>query len=217
MPRIGALIIGQSPRPELVEPLRSRLPGAEIVEMGALDRLEKHAIPRKEAYCYPLSTRLRDGSEVILEEKDLTVHLQKSLEELEAKGVTATVLLCAASFAELRSTRPLIKPFATTKSFLKAVGIHHLLVICPFEEQCPASEEKWRAAGFNTQVQLDPGGSGLAAQVTAVLERQPQMQAVVFDYVGYPGNRVLDLQSICSLPVIDLGQLSVSLVATLYS
>ena len=37
--QIGALLIGQSPRPDLVKPLAALLPDWEIIQAGALDGL----------------------------------------------------------------------------------------------------------------------------------------------------------------------------------
>lgn len=214
--KIGALVIGQSPRPDLTDPLRGAFVGAEIIEVGALDQWSEGVPPAQSTYHSPLSTRLRNGREVVLEEDHLTTHLQASLDQLEANGVSASVLLCAGAFADLKNTRPLIKPFATTKHFLGAVGLHHLLVICPFAEQCRACEAKWKSAGFDVHVQADPGNSYLEQEIAAFLKHHSQTQAIILDYVGYPATRVLALQKNCALPIVDLGQLSIVLASTLY-
>jgi len=67
---IGAITIGQSPRPDLLARLRSHLQadGVTVVEMGALDALSVADLPGPAAGGYPLTTRLRDGSAVTVDE-----------------------------------------------------------------------------------------------------------------------------------------------------
>ncbi|NIR94761.1 MAG: AroM family protein, partial [Gammaproteobacteria bacterium] len=72
---------------------------------------------------YPLSTRLRDGSLVLVEESFLTPRLQHTLDALETNGVTATLLLCAGTFSSLQGTRLLYKPFTVGRALLHTLGM----------------------------------------------------------------------------------------------
>ena len=217
MKRIGALVIGQSPRSDLVDPLRISLPHLEICECGALDRFTTAGALEKQEYHYPLSTRLRDGSYVIVEEADVAARLQGSLNRLEANDAAASILLCAAPFSSLKGTRPLIKPFTAAVSLLRSLGLQQLLIVCPFADQHDASFQKWTTAGFSVEVLTDPGDPMLTSEMTAALQRSPQAQAVVLDYVGYPEHRAKQLQQSCRLPVMDLGMLSITMLTALYA
>ena len=74
---IGALTIGQSPRPDLVGPLNDRLPeGCQIIQAGALDGLTAASLPPIDDTTYPLTTRMRDGSLVMVEESFLATRLR---------------------------------------------------------------------------------------------------------------------------------------------
>ena len=108
---IGALTIGQSPRPDLVAPLEKLLPKCRILQACALDGFTSEELPDTANAAYPLVTQMQDGSLVMVEESFIAPKLQVALEQLEAQGVAATLLLCAGTFAHLQGTRLLFKPF----------------------------------------------------------------------------------------------------------
>jgi len=213
---IGALTIGQSPRPDLIDPLRQHLPGGcQIEEAGALDGLTAAHIPPSSEGVYPLTTRLQDGSAVMVEESFLLPRLQQALAQLEAKGVAASILLCAGTFAGLQGTRPFFKPFAVGCSEMRALGLKSLGLIAPIQEQVMPIRRRWQAAGFAPTVwtadinkQDQPFRQQLAAQIAA-----GRLECIVLDYVGHPAQAVKQLQQNTELPVIDLGQLAVAALA----
>lgn len=113
--RVLALIIGQSPRPDLTRPLRARIERAiaaqaargwpevevEVEELGALDGVDDGTdggavglrqlvrsdggSPPAAASC-PLVTRLRSGEAVVVEEAALVPLLQRRLDQVAASG-----------------------------------------------------------------------------------------------------------------------------------
>ena len=108
--RIGALVIGQSPRPDLVDPLAAMLPQVTIVQRGALDGVAPADLPDPAGAEYPLTTRLRDGRLVTVPESFLLPRLQQQLEMLEADGIMLSILLCAGTFAGLGGRGTLVQP-----------------------------------------------------------------------------------------------------------
>ena len=56
--KIGALVIGQTPRPDLVDPLQALLPEVVIEVVGALDGLSATELPDASHAPYPLSTMM---------------------------------------------------------------------------------------------------------------------------------------------------------------
>ena len=210
---IGVLTIGQSPRPDLVSPLIQQLPeNCKIIQSGALDGLTKASLPAIHDATYPLTTRMRDGSLVMIEEAFLATRLQQVLDELEATGVTATILLCAGTFAELKGTRPLFKPFVVGRRVLNSLGLKRIGLIAPIKEQEAPIRQRWQAAGFQPTVwtaNLVQQDNTFSQQLHEQIEAN-QLQCIVLDYVGHPVSQVADLRKKIVIPLIDLGQLVIA-------
>jgi len=213
---IGALTIGQSPRPDLVEPLWQYLPiDCQVEEAGALDGLSTSFIPPITDGAYPLTTRLHDGSAVMVEESFLLPRLQQALEHLEAKGVVASILLCAGTFAGLQGTRPFFKPFAVGYNLLQELGLKSLGLITPVKEQVAPIRHRWQAVGFEPTVwtaDLSRQDKQFKQQLAVQIERNG-LECIVLDYVGHPAQTVTLLQQHTTLPVFDLGQLAMTALA----
>src|SRR5262245_32395601 len=78
VPTVAAIEIGQSPRPDLVGGLNAVLPDdAGLFEVGALDGIDPATVPpiRFDAE-NPLSTRLADGQQIIVDEPWIAPHVQ---------------------------------------------------------------------------------------------------------------------------------------------
>lgn len=211
--KIGALIIGQSPRHDLVSPLIQKLPeNCKIIQIGALDGLSKRSLPAIHNATYPLTTRMRDGSLVMIEEAFLATRLQQALNELEATGVTATILLCAGTFAELKGKYPLFKPFVVGRSVLHSLGLNRIGLIAPIKEQEAPIRQRWQAAGFQPTVwtaDLAQQDNTFSQQLHEQIEAN-QLQCIVLDYVGHPVSQVADLRKKIVIPLIDLGELVIN-------
>ncbi len=214
---IGALTIGQSPRPDLVSPLRDRLPAkCKILQAGALDGLTKAALPVIHSETYPLTTRMGDGSSVIIEESFLAARLQQALDQLEEQGVMATILLCAGTFSDLKGMRPLFKPFAIGRALIKSLGLHRIGLIAPMKEQEAPIRERWQAAGFQPTVwtaDLARQDEGFIHQLNEQVEVH-RLECIVLDYVGHSEPLVCQLRETADIPLIDLGQLAIAALSS---
>ncbi|MCP4424466.1 MAG: AroM family protein [Chloroflexi bacterium] len=211
--RIGVLTIGQSPRPELVAPLINRLPEkCQIIQAGALDGLTKVALPPAHNKTYPLTTRMRDGSSVIIEESFLAAKLQQALDQLERQGVTATILLCAGTFANLQGTRPLFKPFTVGRELLNSLNFKKIGLIAPIKEQETPIRQRWLAVGFQPTVwtaDLAQQDKQFCQQLGEQIESN-RLECIALDYVGHPEPLVARLRATAVIPLIDLGQLAIA-------
>jgi protein AroM len=194
--RAGAVTIGQSPRPDLLEPLGSRLPlDVEIREAGALDALSSSDLLERPG-AYPLTTRLRDGTRVTVDEAFLTPLVQIAVDAVEARGVAVTLLLCAGGFAEVRSRGPLVRPFEAAVAELQALGAWRIGVIVPIAGQALPADGKWRSAGFEPTLLVgDP----------ASIDGPAGIDVLVLDFVGHPSAVVEALRARLAIPVVDLG------------
>lgn len=213
---IGALTIGQSPRPDLVAPLEELLPECQILQAGALDGFRPEVLPQTTHAAYPLLTRMKDGSIVMVDDCFITPKLQVALELLEGQGVVATLLLCAGTFADLQSTRPLFKPFEIGCAILNALRLNSIGLIVPAAEQESPTRLRWERSGYQTTVWTADLGNQ-----DRVFYRQlsDQMEAngldcLILDYVGHPEEQVTQLQRSVDLPVFDLGHLAMVTMAS---
>lgn len=198
-PRIGAVTIGQAPRPDLLEPLLARAgDDAEVVELGALDWLTADRLPgRLGGAAYPLTTRLRDGSRVTLDEADLAPLVQDAISRAEDAGAAVTLLLCAGGFADVTARGPLIRPFEAATAHLARLGARRVAVVVPFEGQSAPAVRKWAAAGFEARAVVgDP----------ASIDPPDGVDAIVLDYVGHASSAVDALRARANVPVVDLGE-----------
>lgn len=199
-PRIAAVTIGQTPRPDLLEPLVARAGGSvAIIEVGALDGLTAAQVPERKRMDYPLTTRLRDGTIVTLDEADLAPLVQQAIDRAEEAGAGVTLLLCAGGFASATSHGTLVRPFDAALARLHEVGARRVTVLVPFDGQAEPSRRKWAAAGFDVAPLIgDP--ATLDARWIA------DCHAIVLDYVGHAGRDVDDLRMRTQVPIVDLGE-----------
>ncbi len=216
--RIGALTIGQSPRPDLVESLAHILPGVEIIQAGALDDLTTVDLPDTEGVAYPLVTRMNDGTLVMVAENFIEPKLQTVLDRLETEEIAATLLMCAGTFAKLHGTQPLFKPFNIGKGILHSMRIESIGLIAPVPEQEAPIEQRWDAVGFRTTVWTADINNQDHYFQQQISERilQHNLECIVLDYFGHPAALVKQLQKSVDIPVLDLGYLAMSTLASTF-
>jgi hypothetical protein len=210
---IGAVTIGQAPRPDLLAPLRARLPGdVEVVEFGALDALAAEDLPER-AGAYPLTTRLRDGRPVTLDEAFLAPHVQAAIDAADERGAGVTLLLCAGGFPELRARGLLVRPFDAAATELRDLGARRIGVVVPIAGQAAPAERKWRSAGFEPVVLVGPPSS---ADGWTAIDETSAIGAIVLDFVGHPATVVDELRARSAVPVVDLGEAGASAAAACF-
>ena len=213
--RIGALTIGQSPRPDLVSPLLQLMPDCEIIQAGALDGLSPGELPNISDGTYPLATQMQNGAVVMVEESFISPKLQQAQNRLDAKGVAASLLLCAGTFASLRGTHPVYKPFNIGCSVLKALNVRSIGLITPIPGQVVPIRQRWEPLGWKTTVWTADLGNQDRAFHQELNSRinEFELDCIVLDYVGHPLAQVVQLQRSVKQPVIDLGYLSMVILA----
>ncbi len=213
--RIGALTIGQSPRPDLVEPLAQILSNFNIIQAGALDNLTSDDLPDVKEVTYPLVTRMGDGNVVIVAENYIAPKLQQALDLVEKQDVAASLLMCAGTFAKLHGNRPLFKPFEVGKSVLHSLGFKSIGLIAPVPEQEAPIRHRWDAAGWKATVwSADISNQDQAFhQKLSWMIGKHNLECIVLDYFGHPINLVEQLQHSTNVPVLDLGYLSITILA----
>lgn len=212
---MAAVTIGQSPRPDLLEQVLARLPSdVQMIEIGALDLVAAERLvllrrgPDPQFAGYPLTTRLRDGTPVMLDEEELAPFVQAAIDRGEEAGAVLTLLLCAGGFPGATAQGPLVRPFDAAVEQLRSIGARRLAVVVPFEGQARAAHAKFLGMGFapitivGDPPNLDP--SSIVAD------------AIVLDYVGHPSASVDALRRRVRIPVLDLGECGAATAAGLF-
>lgn len=216
--KIAALLIGQSPRPDLVAPLEALLPAdCKVVQLGALDGLSTAGLPVASGAAYPLTTRLANGRLVQVTTNFVEPLMQAQLDRIEDE-IVASIVLCAGTFANLRSKRPLVKPFNLAAELLCSLRFDHLGIIAPFPEQEAPIRQRWENVGVQTVVWTADVAKQSPA-FDAQLSKQIQtnyLQAIVLDYVGHFPEHVGRLKSVSPVPVFDLGELACTILASMF-
>lgn len=217
--KIAALLIGQRPRPDLVRPLEALLPDdCDVVQLGALDGLAEAELPNAKGEPYPLTTRLANGRLVHVTSDMVEPLLQRQLDRIE-DNIAASIVLCAGTFANLQSKQPLLKPFNFALSLLRSLNFHRLGIIAPIPEQEAPIRKRWESVGIETAVwtaDVAKQDAAFHARLNEIVEAQ-NLEAIVLDYVGHFSEDVDRLQTVCPVPVIDLGGIACKGLASLFT
>lgn len=189
-PRIGLVTIGQSPREDIMADMKRILPpDVRIMERGALDDLTRHEIeklaPGRDEF--PLITRLRDGSSVVVGKKKILPLLKARIAALESQGVNLSVLLCTGDFPDLESRRLLLVPsrilFFSVVSILRKGKVG---VLVPLSEQKQKITARWQKTGLEVAVEVaSPYGTPSDMEKASRIIKGQNVDLVVLDCLGY--------------------------------
>ncbi|MCG8709018.1 AroM family protein [Brenneria sp. 4F2] len=223
MPLLGTLTIGQAPRADITPILESLLPvGTRCIHAGVLDVLDKAAIDRQFAPRPDdavLTSRLLDGSAVILGKTAVHQAVQQKLNQLEQQGCSLIILLCTGEFHGLSCRQAwliepdrLVPPVAATLIDQRQAGI-----LVPLEKQIASEGKKWR------HVQRPPvyaavspydGSRDELLQAALSLKAQ-QADVIIMDCMGYTEWHRQQVIEATGLPVLLSNALIARLVAGL--
>ena len=115
MKKFATLTIGQAPRPDLAPVFNAIAPaGTEVVHAGCLDGLTKAEVDKQFAPVESeglLTSRMLDGTAVVLGKSAVRKALQEKIHQLEKAGCSPIVLLCTGEFEGLTTEKVrLIEP-----------------------------------------------------------------------------------------------------------
>jgi len=189
-PKVGFLTIGQSPRVDVVSDIAGILgPEIDILDKGALDGLSQKEICRlrPEKNDFPLITRLRDGSAVVVGKKKIIPLLQRQISALEKEHVQLIALLCTDDFPELKSQKLLLRPsqilFGAVTSIIKKGT---LAVLAPLTEQKAAIKKKWQRTGLQIIVEdMNPYQKPSDAKRVIRRIKNKNVNLIILDCIGY--------------------------------
>ncbi len=201
---VGALTIGQSPRPDVLSVVGEILEGVEIVQAGALDGLTDSEI---EALApgpadYVLVSRLRDGREAVLGRDRISGLVQQALDRLAAR-TDLVLFLCTGEFPGLRCERLLVEPSAALRGFVAAAAAGRVLgVIIPHPDQAAPARGRWEEIGRSALV--EPASPYRPADFEAAARslRAGGAEVIVMDCMGYSTAQKRVVTEASGLPTI---------------
>jgi len=188
MARLGILVMGQSPRPEVAAELTTLLPGVALEQRGCLDGLgaaEIAALAPKAGES-ALFTRLPSGEGVTLSKQAVVARGAAELAALEASGADAAIVLCTGDFPDWEGRRVLF-PSAVMRHLVRGLLPRGRLgVLTPLESQLPETRRRWSRWGHEVAAAaLSPnaGAEETAEAGAALAATRPDL--LVLDCVSY--------------------------------
>jgi protein AroM len=220
-PRLSTLTIGQAPRADIMPILAEHLsPRVEMVHAGLLDGLSRDQIHTRfapqgdEAV---LTTRLLDGSPVVLGKGSVRRALINKLAELDTPALRAILLLCTGEFAGLACRNTwLIEPDRLVPPVLATLaGGRQVGIIVPLAAQIESEFKKWAVldrppicAAASPYAQ----DIALVGKAAATL-REQGAQMLVMDCMGFAETHREVAREASGLPVVLSNALMARLVA----
>ncbi|MEC5341819.1 AroM family protein [Brenneria populi] len=223
MPLLGTLTIGQAPRADITPILESLLPvGTRCIHAGVLDGLDKAAIDRQFAPRPDdavLTSRLLDGSAVILGKTAVHQAVQQKLNQLEQQGCTFIILLCTGEFHGLSCRQAwLIEPDRLVPSVAATlIGQRRAGILVPLEKQIASEGGKWgdlRHSPVYAAVSPYDGSQDKLRQAARLLKER-QAEVIIMDCMGYTERHRKLAAEAAGLPVLLSNALIARLVAGL--
>lgn len=214
-PKVGILVIGQSPRPLLLREFRRVVPASvQMVLRGALDGMTREELARHAPRSADdtLFTTLPDGTDMKISHETVAERAQIKLEEMKREGCRLIVFCCTGEFAGLGSSLPLLFPSRIHTQVAQALAKDRRLgVFVPLPEQEAVTSSRWHACGFSDVItqSLLPTGSNAEIERAASRMAEAAVDLVVYDCMGYGHELRARADSITQVPSI----LSISLVA----
>lgn len=202
---IGAVTIGQAPRPDIMSELTGFLgPDVRVIEYGALDAFGKAQVEEISSQSTGplLVTRLRDGSEVKIGEDFLIPHLQKCVQRLQDEA-ELILLLCTESLPDFKSTKLVLYPGRVLFNIVRALGAQRIGVLTPAQEQLGHQQGRWSRVVPNVVVEAaSPYGPPEQLQSAALTLGRNDVDLVVMDCVGYTQSMKLAVRTCVNRPVL---------------
>jgi protein AroM len=191
---LGLLTIGQAPRDDVVPAMLPHLGSeAELVQAGCLDGLEPEQIdglaPGPDDYV--LTTRLADGSSVVVGRRHVEAILPRKVGELAERGAAAVALLCTGEFSPgARAGIPLLHPDRVLAQTVAAVLEPRatLGVLTPLPSQVEQTRRKWAPIVGDGPLLVEaatPYGPPDRVAEAAQRLRAGRPSLVVMDCIGY--------------------------------
>lgn len=203
---IGLVTIGQAPREDIAAVLRPALGDTPLAQAGALDELDEAQVAglAPAGDDYPLVSRLRDGTQVVVGKRPLLPYLSAAVARV-ADGAAAVAVLCSGSFPELETPVPVVLPEEAIHARLaRDLDGGRLGVVAPLPGQAAQEDEKWGdVAPDLVATSASPYGPDDAVREAGawLAERRPSL--VLLDCMGFVERHRALVASQLDVPVVS--------------
>jgi protein AroM len=204
---LGVILIGQSPRPDIVTQLRAVLgPELGIEVRGALDGVPKAEIDTftPKGSDDTLFTRLPGGEEVIISKKEVTKRVQTHIDHFADRGIDITLMFCTGAFKGLTPRGHMIFPSAILTGVVEALlPKGRLGIFTPLPTQIEQAKSKWIQGQWEVLVEpLLPVESTLDLAPPAKRMATHKPDLIVMDCMGYTPLMKKRIYEITGIPSI---------------
>ena len=206
-PRIGALVVGQSPRLEVDEEFQRLAKGSvQLVLKGALDGFSRdelelfQPVDNKDA----LFTRLPSGEGISLSKKQVISNGADKLNELKMSGVDVVIMLCTGTFPEWQDFKGVLFPSNTLSSMVKGcLPTGKICVFSPLQRQCAASQLRWEENGYDVvSLSLLPNATKEEAVSAGQAAGRHDLDLIILDCISYTNETKKVIRETAGVPVI---------------
>jgi Protein of unknown function (DUF1177)./AroM protein. len=204
--KIGVLRIAHSGIAGVREEIESFLgPGFEVIEKGALDQYSYDDIVEGFAPIpggNVLTSGLRTGETVLMDEHKVFLEMQKTLKEFEEENIKTVIVFCTGFFSGFEFSGMLIEPGKVVKSFLAGLNIRNIGIIVPEEDQI--AETMANYDGFNPCVVAASPYKGMEGIMEAAekLRLMDKVPLIILDCMGFDKNMRAKVMEKSKKPVI---------------
>ena len=205
--KIGAITIGQSPRNDLIPEIESYFGGAEILQMGALDGLDKSEIQKlaPDTDDTVLVSKLRDNSWAVMGERKVIPLLQKCADTLSSQKVSLIVMFCTGKFPDvLRADVPIIYPQKLIYNIVPVLADGKRIgIINPEAAQTEQCIRNWSAVSDKIIVtDLNPYDPNADIEGAASIMMKNHADIILLDCIGYTRRMKSQIEELTGKPVI---------------
>lgn len=212
--RLGVVLIGQGPRPDIADQLGAVMPGVELDIRGALDGLSLEEIQAvkpasgAEALIALLPPERRgttpETAGMVVSKKLVEKQAGGVLRRLADDGAYLSIMFCAGDFPGLRAGVRTVIPSRIMSSVIDGLLPEGRLgVFMPLAEQREHFRSVWTRPGREVvAVPLLPGASesGLREAAREMAESAPDL--VVMDCMGYTRRMKAQVEETLDVPVM---------------
>ncbi|MGE0714113.1 MAG: AroM family protein [Alphaproteobacteria bacterium] len=189
-PVLGAVVVGQSPRPDVQRLLQDAVgDGVRVELVGSLDglsRAEVEALKPADG-ADTLFTKMPDGTGVQISKKVVAGRAQEAVDRFAAAGARAVVMCCTGSFPTLVPKGVVVFPSAVLAGLAQGLlPAGRLGLFVPLPRQAAALAAKWGRPGIEVIAEpLLPIAD--EAEATAAADRMAahRPDLVVMDCISY--------------------------------
>lgn len=189
--RLGVVVIGQSPRPDVVNQMQRLLgDGVEIDLRGSLDGMTRAQISaiRPSSGADTLFTRLPpDHEDVTISKQVVEERAKIQIERFVREGATVTMLCCTGEFPALGGDGVVVLPSAVLSGIIDGLlPKGRLDVLLPLPEQAKELCAKWHRTGREVvSVPLIPSADETTIDAAARALDALNPDLVVMDCMSY--------------------------------